>query len=178
MVACFLATQPHPRYGEAAAITRNYTLFRYMLGCNAYGKWPTKFNGGLFTFDPAYVDKRYPFTPDFRRWGGGTFTAQNQRLVYWGMVKSGDYDMLRTQLDFYKRILPTAMLRVRTYWGHGGANFTEQIENFGLSNIDEYGKNDRRTTTEGSTTMRGSNIPGILSWSFAGWLWTQTETEI
>lgn len=126
--------------GEAAAITRNYTLFRYMLGCNAYGKWPTKFNGGLFTFDPVYVDKRYPFTPDFRRWGGGTFTAQNQRLVYWGMVKSGDYDMLRTQLDFYKRILPTAMLRVRTYWGHGGANFTEQIENFGLSNIDEYGK--------------------------------------
>lgn len=125
---------------EAAAITRNYTLFRYMLGCNAYGKWPTKFNGGLFTFDPVYVDKRYPFTPDFRRWGGGTFTAQNQRLVYWGMVKSGDYDMLSAQLDFYKRILPTAMLRVRTYWGHGGANFTEQIENFGLSNIDEYGK--------------------------------------
>eukprot|EP01098_Paradermamoeba_levis_P002372 TRINITY_DN12774_c0_g1_i1.p1 TRINITY_DN12774_c0_g1~~TRINITY_DN12774_c0_g1_i1.p1 ORF type:complete len:380 (-),score=-44.64 TRINITY_DN12774_c0_g1_i1:10-1149(-) len=35
-----------------AAISRNYQLFRYQLGCNAYGKWPTKFNGGLFTFDP------------------------------------------------------------------------------------------------------------------------------
>ena len=33
--------------GEAKEITRNYTLFRYMLGCNAYGSVPTKFNGGL-----------------------------------------------------------------------------------------------------------------------------------
>lgn len=125
--------------GEAAGIVRNYTLFRYMLGCNAYGKWPTKFNGGLFTFDPVYVDAKYPFTPDFRRWGGGTFTAQNQRLVYWPMLRSGDFDMLTPQLDFYLRILPTAMLRARTYWKHGGAYFNEQIENFGLPNIDEYG---------------------------------------
>lgn len=124
---------------NAASMARNYTLFRYMLGCNAYGQWPTKFNGGLFTFDPVYVNPQYPFTPDFRRWGGGTFTAQNQRLVYWGMLKSGDYDMLRPQLDFYARLLPTAMLRSRVYWGHGGANFNEQIENFGLPNIDEYG---------------------------------------
>ncbi len=30
-------------------LSRNYQLFRYMLGCNAFGKSPTKFNGGLFT---------------------------------------------------------------------------------------------------------------------------------
>ena len=125
---------------KLAQMVRNYTLFRYMLGCNAFGKWPTKFNGGLFTFDPVYVDPKYPFTPDFRRWGGGTFTAQNQRLVYWPMIKSGDYDMLRSQLDFYARLLPTGMLRSKVYWGHGGAYFNEQIENFGLPNIDEYGK--------------------------------------
>lgn len=41
---------------------RNYTLFRYMLGCNAYSQWPTKFNGGLFTFDPMYVDQIMEFT--------------------------------------------------------------------------------------------------------------------
>ena len=28
---------------------RNYQLMRYLLGCNAFGQWPTKFNGGLFT---------------------------------------------------------------------------------------------------------------------------------
>ena len=40
---------------EAAEMVRNYELFRYMLGCNAHGQWPTKFNGGLFTFDPLFV---------------------------------------------------------------------------------------------------------------------------
>ena len=42
--------------GSDSAVSRNYQLFRYQLGCNAYGKWPTKFNGGLFTFDPEFVD--------------------------------------------------------------------------------------------------------------------------
>lgn len=124
---------------EAAHIARNYELFRYMLGCNAYGAWPTKFNGGLFTFDPVYVRKDNPFTPDFRCWGGGTMTAQNQRLVYFPMLKSGDTDMLPSQLGTYVRMLPAAKARVRHYWGHGGAAFEEQIENFGLPNPAEYG---------------------------------------
>lgn len=125
--------------GEAGDAIRNYTLFRYMLGCNAYSQWPTKFNGGLFTFDPMYVDQKMEFTPDFRKWGGGTMTAQNQRLVYWPMLKSGDFDLMKSQFDFYLRLLPTAEARTRTYWGHAGACFTEQMENFGLPNPAEYG---------------------------------------
>jgi len=126
--------------GRAAGMARNYELFRYMLGCNAYGRWPSKFNGGLFTFDPVYVDEKTPFTPDFRKWGGGTMTAQNQRLVYWPMLKSGDTDMMRAQFDTYLRLLPAAVARTRYYWGHDGASFTEQLENFGLPNPAEYGK--------------------------------------
>lgn len=125
--------------GEAATLTRNYTLFRYLLGCNAHSTWPTKFNGGLFTFDPAQVDSTYQYTPDFRRWGGGTHTAQNQRLVYWPMLATGDYDLMLSQFEFYRRILPTAEARTRAYWGHEGACFAEQIENFGLPNPAEYG---------------------------------------
>jgi len=120
-------------------IARNYHLFRYMLGCNAYGQYPTKFNGGLFTYDPAHTDSLLNFTPDFRKWGGGTHTAQNQRLVYFPMLKSGDTDMMKPQFDFYKRILPAAELRSKIYWGHEGACFTEQIESFGLPNPSEYG---------------------------------------
>ncbi|MBW8683812.1 DUF5703 domain-containing protein [Chitinophaga rhizophila] len=125
---------------DTAAVTvgRNYQLFRYMLGCNAYGKWPTKFNGGLFTFDPRYVNKELQFSPDFRLWGGGTMTAQNQRLVYFPFLKSGDVDMMKAQFDFYLRIKRNAELRSEVYWQHPGACFTEQIENFGLPNITEY----------------------------------------
>lgn len=118
---------------------RNYQLMRYLLGCNAYGAWPTKFNGGLFTYDPALVDTTYSFTPDFRNWGGGVHTAQNQRLVYFPMLKNGDFDLLKPQFDFYLRLLKNAELRSRVYWHHNGACFTEQMENFGLPNAAEYG---------------------------------------
>lgn len=118
---------------------RNYNLFRYMLACNAYGSYPTKFNGGLFTFDPIFVNKQRPYNADFRNWGGGTFTAQNQRLVYYPMFKSGDLDMIYPQLDFYLNLLKNAEIRTKEYWGHNGACFTEQIENFGLPNPTEYG---------------------------------------
>ena len=117
---------------------KNYQLFRYMLGCNAYGLYPTKFNGGLFTYDPVSVNSKLAYTPDFRNWGGGLMTAQNQRLVYFPMLKSGDIDIMKPQFDFYLRSLHNAELRSQVYWGHKGAAFTEQLENFGLPNSAEY----------------------------------------
>ena len=132
---------PDAKQPDASNITRNYNLFRYMLGCNSRGQWPTKFNGGLFTFDPEYVNTgvEYQLSPDFRNWGGGVHTAQNQRLVYWPMLKNGDYDLLKPQLDFYLNIYKNAEERSRLYWGHEGACLTEQIENYGLPCYPEYG---------------------------------------
>jgi hypothetical protein len=120
-------------------IGRNYQIFRYMLACNARGSSPTKFNGGLFTVDPVFTNPDNKLTPDYRNWGGGVHTAQNQRLVYFPMIKNGDWDLLQSQLDFYLRILKNAELRSKIYWNHGGACFTEQMENYGLPNYAEYG---------------------------------------
>ncbi|MHC4192700.1 MAG: DUF5703 domain-containing protein [Planctomycetota bacterium] len=122
-------------------IGRNYQLFRYMLACNAYGQYPSKFNGSLFTTDPGFMGGRYGKgeTPDFRAWGGGSFTAQNQRLVYWPMIKNGDFDMMKSQFNFYRRALRNAEIRTRAYWGHEGCSFTEQIEQFGLPIGSHYG---------------------------------------
>ncbi|MFI3318953.1 MAG: DUF5703 domain-containing protein [Rikenellaceae bacterium] len=118
---------------KAWEVGRNYQLFRYMLGCNAYGEYPSKFNGSIFTVDPELVNKKYKgVNPDFRQWGGGSFTAQNQRLVYWPMLKSGDFDMMQPQFDFYNNALSSAEARTEYYWGHKGASFTEQLESFGL----------------------------------------------
>ncbi len=120
-------------------IARNYQLFRYQLGCNAYGSYPTKFNGGLFTYDPSLVKKRRKYTPDWRAWGGGSFTSQNQRLVYWPMLKSGDFKMMKPQFEYYRRALGNAVLRVKTYWGHEGCLFTEQVSQFGLPIASHWG---------------------------------------
>ena len=123
----------------ANQVATNYQLFRYLLGCNAYGTSPTKFNGGLFTYDPVLTDTTLKYTPDFRNWGGGTHTAQNQRLVYWPMLKSGDFELMKPQFDFYLNALKNAEIRTEEAWGHKGASFTEQLENFGLPNAAEYG---------------------------------------
>ncbi len=137
----FIYTQKQNKSAKDSVyqIGQNYQLFRYMLACNAYGEYPTKFNGGLFTYDPVYTKSDLKFTPDFRNWGGGTMTAQNQRLVYFPMLKSGDFDMMASQLDYYVSILKNAELRSQVYWNHKGAAFTEQLENFGLPNPSEYG---------------------------------------
>lgn len=123
-------------------VGRNYNLFRYQLGGNTYGKMPTKFNGGNLTFDPVNVDQHYAYDPDFRRWGGGTFTAQNQRLVYWPMLKSGDFQQMLPQFKFYMNALENAIARTKAYWGHGGSSFTEQMQESGLPVVSHYGFQD------------------------------------
>jgi hypothetical protein len=112
-----------------------------MLGCNAKGDYPTKFKGGLFTVDSVNSkteaqtfsrgNSHEGQTPDYRMWGG-SFTAQNQRLVYWPMLKSGDFDLMPSQLNFYTRLLHNAELRTWEYWKHPGCSFTEQLEDIGL----------------------------------------------
>jgi hypothetical protein len=136
-------------------IARNYQLFRYQLGCNVRGEYPTKFNGGNFTFDSSLVGGGRPYGPDWRAWGGGSFTAQNQRLVYWPLLKSGDADLMFPQFEFYRRALPNAMARVRSYWGHAGCLFTEQMENFGLPLASAWGWSEPNATDR----KRGEEIP-------------------
>lgn len=121
-------------------VGRNYNIFRYQLGCNRQGSFPTKFNGGLFTPDARWVDERFgEGTPDFRRWGGGSITLQNQRLLYWPMLKSGDFEYMLPQFDFFTKALINAKLRVKANWGHEGCAFTEQLENYGLPPMAQYG---------------------------------------
>ncbi|MCD6596638.1 MAG: hypothetical protein J7L04_03065, partial [Bacteroidales bacterium] len=104
---------------------RNYQLFRYQLGCNVFGEYPSKFNGGNFTFDPGLVNEKYPLSPDWRAWGGAVFTAQNQRLLYWPMLKSGDFDAILPQFELYRKGLPGTSARVKLNFGHRGAVYSE-----------------------------------------------------
>ena len=124
---------PDPQ-NRAWRVGRNYQLFRYQLGCNARGEYPTKFNGGNFTYDANLVGGRGSgFGPDWRDWGGGIFTAQNQRLVYWPMLKAGDFDAIHSQFELYRKALPGAQARVREHFGHAGAVYSEYIGVPGLA---------------------------------------------
>ena len=111
---------------KAWRAARNYNLFRYQLGCNAFGEYPSKFNGGNFTFDAHLVGGGGKgFGPDWRNWGGGVFTAQNQRLLYWPMLKAGDFDAIHSQFELYRKALGGARVRVKKHFGHDGAVYSE-----------------------------------------------------
>jgi len=123
-------------------VGRNYQLTRYMLGCNTYGEFPTHFNGGLFIFDHFYVDGRKGMNPsfynaDYRKWGA--WTGMNQRLIHWQFLKTGDFEAMRPQFDFYKNNLINAQLRNEVSWGIKGCSFAEQIGSGGLPNGYHYG---------------------------------------
>lgn len=142
-------------------IGRNYNLWRYISAANKGSKFPDKFNGGLFTYDPEIAikdsrhnfhhighskessrEKKYQYSPDYRRWGGATYTLQNQRLLYWPLLKCGDYEVMKQFFNFYKNLLPTAKLRTKKMFGNDGAIFPEQISAYGLCPTCDSGWNN------------------------------------
>jgi len=135
-------------------MSRNYQLFRYQLGGNVFGEYPTKFNGGSLTFDPVLVSEDNDYGPDWRKWGGNVFTAQNQRLVYWPMLKSGDFDALVPQFELYRKGLPGATARVITHFGHEGAVYCEYASVMGIPFGDGWGWQGGS-----SHRQRGTEIP-------------------
>ena len=143
---------PDPR-NRSWRIGRNYNLFRYQLGCNVHGEYPSKFNGGNFTFDANLVGGHGSrFGPDWRQWGGGVFTAQNQRLLHWPMLKAGDFDAILPQIELYRKALPGATARVRANFDHDGAVYSEYIGVPGISAGFAYG-------WESGRRGRGTEIP-------------------
>jgi hypothetical protein len=138
---------------KAWRVGRNYNLFRYQLGCNAFGEYPSKFNGGNFTYDANLVGgKAKTFGPDWRDWGGGVHTAQNQRLLYWPMLKAGDTDAILPQFELYRKALPGARARVRAHFDHDGAVYSEYIGAPGLALGAGWG-------WESGPRARGTEIP-------------------
>ena len=103
---------------------RNYQLFRAMLASNRSGRMPTLFCGGAFLFEA---------NPDQRQWGEAGFTAQNQRLVYWPLLKTGDEDLLHVALNFYSMRLPLERAWAKHFWDVTGAVFPEDIDVFGMT---------------------------------------------
>jgi hypothetical protein len=135
-------------------MSRNYQLFRYQLGGNVRGEYPSKFNGGNLIYDPVLVDENKAHDPDWRQWGGSVFTAQNQRLLYWPMLKSGDFDAILPQFELYRKGLPGATARVKKHFGHKGAVYCEYANAPGLAFGDGWGwQNDQ------NYRIRGEEIP-------------------
>ncbi|HKV48875.1 MAG TPA: DUF5703 domain-containing protein [Candidatus Acidoferrales bacterium] len=127
---------------DAEKVSQGYAMQRYMMATSSRGPFPTKFNGGLFTVGrdmPANAESTADnHDPDFRRWGDN-YWNQNNRLLYWPLIATGDFDLLRPWFDMYLNALPLAKDRTKLYFHHDGAAFIETEYFFGLPNINDFG---------------------------------------
>ena len=126
----------------AALVAQSYNFFRFAMGAQSRGRFQVRFNGGTFTQqyycrskDVEYMRKYQPgFAqladnlwlphPDYRAWGG-RFTAQNQRLLYWPLLMSGDFDLMKPFFDHYWNVLEIRKIVTRKHFGHGGAFYLD-----------------------------------------------------
>lgn len=127
---------------EAFRLNRAYALQRFLNAAGGRGGQPIKHNGSIFSVGT-------PDDPDFRRWGPG-YWFQNQRLIYWPMLPSGDLDLMRPWLAMYRDCRPMQRARTRRYFGHGGAHYPETIYFWGAEVSGHYGWTpfDQRATPE------------------------------
>jgi len=105
-------------------VAQSYNVFRYIMACQSRGRIQAKFNGGLFT---QPLSGRNMIHGDNRDWGR-RFTYQNQRLLYWPLLMSGDGDLLRPFFDYYWNLLPVRKAITKAWFGHEGAYYRENIE--------------------------------------------------
>ena len=117
---------------NAATVTQGYAMQRWMTATEGRGSAAMKFNGGIFTVgkEPAagtpYDPEKGEMTPDYRAWGSN-YWFQNQRLVYWPMIASGDLDTLAPFYKMYLDALPLAKDRTAVIYKHDGAVFPETM---------------------------------------------------
>jgi hypothetical protein len=127
---------------DATKVSQGYIMQRYMMASSSRGDYPTKFNGGLFTVGHDMPDDKEStnadHNPDFRAWGS-SYWNQNNRLLYWPLIMTGDFDLLKPWFEMYLQGLPMAEERTQIYYHHAGAAFIETGYFWGLPNIHDFG---------------------------------------
>lgn len=125
----------------AALVAQSYNVFRYIMACQSRGRVQAKFNGGLFTQQLRITpDCKYPRVnttkqpdgsllthEDDRKWGR-RFTFQNQRLLYWPLLASGDFDLMKPFFSYYRGMLDMRTAICKAWFGHDGAYYRENLE--------------------------------------------------
>ena len=140
----------------AALAAQSYNVFRFLMACQSRGRVQVKFNGGLFTQQlhvsgnqgrpgaSRQKDGTWITHEDDRAWGR-RFTFQNQRLLYWPLLASGDFDLMKPFFDYYFNLLEMRKAITKAWFGHDGAYFRENIEPTGGERDCDHGGRPPKT---------------------------------
>jgi hypothetical protein len=153
---------------EAQQVSQGYAMQRYMMASSSRGELPVKYNGGLFTVDGQIATKDLStheasaaskMNPDYRAWGN-CYWNQNNRLLYWPLLATGDFDLLKPWFDMYLHALPLAKDRAQIYYHHAGAAYPETMFFFGLPSLHDFGWDN--PTNEIQSRWQRYHIQGAL----------------
>jgi len=148
---------------DAAKVSQGYIIQRYMVAASSRGELPPKFNGGAFTVghdvDDTVKQNKIKHDADWRAWGD-SYWNQNERLLYWPLIATGDTDLIKPWLNMYLKALPLAIAKNRIYYNHDGASFPETMHFWGLSNLNDFGKNN--PTNEIQSHWQKYHVQGSL----------------
>jgi len=130
---------------DAVRVSQGYDIQRWMMACSSRGEQPTKFNGGLFTVGHDITgdqeSNQADHDPDYRLWGN-CYWNQNNRLIYWPLIVTGDSDLMKPWFQMYAGALALVKDRTRLYYQHDGAAFPETMYFWGLPNLGDFGWNN------------------------------------
>ncbi len=113
----------HSADGVADSVERNYTYYLYVMASSSRGKYPTKFNGMLWTTGG-----------DARKWGG-LYWGANQSCLYNALLPANRLDLLDPMFDMYSRMYESCALAARQQWGSEGIFIPETVAFDGLARL-------------------------------------------
>jgi len=148
---------------DATRVSQGYAMQRYLMAASSRGELPVKFNGGLFTVGRD-VPENFKQTndehdPDYRAWGDA-YWNQNNRLLYWPLIATGDLDLLQPWFAMYLKALPLAKDRAQLYYHHDGASLPETMLSWGVPRLADFGKDN--PTNEIQSHWQKYHIQGTL----------------
>lgn len=140
---------------ETSAVTRAYTLTKYMTACCSGGPFPILYNGMLFNLCPGgqshlrttnfgetYTSQPGPFTsefnPDERSWCR-EHLWQNIRHPYFSLLQRGEGESLKHLFAYYRRFWDLNRKRAQKYDHAEGQYNTEMTLSCGLQTPGIYG---------------------------------------
>ena len=131
---------------DAQKVSQGYAMQRFFDACAGRGAQPIKYNGSIFTvghdLPNGAEELNGQHNADYRQWGS-CYWNQNNRLIYWPLIATGDYDLLQPWFDAYVKSIPMMTERTQIYYQHGGVYFPETFYFWMLPNLNNFGWNNK-----------------------------------
>lgn len=113
----------HSEDGVADILEQNYTYYLYVMASSSRGRFPTKFNGMIWT------------TGGDRRPWGGHYWGANQECMYNALLPTNRMELLDPMFDMVSGMVDSCTTAAQQQWGSKGLFIPETVAFDGLATL-------------------------------------------